>query len=97
MKYKHYAPKARVTLLKGDFDKFSAYIKENADENTVALCFDGEEEKLGVRCITYGKEHDPLSQAQRVFTALREVDETGANTVFSPIRSNLGNMRSMSS
>lgn len=82
MKYKHYAPKARVTLLKGSFEKFAEYIRKNADEKTAALCFDGEEKKLGIKCITYGKENDSLSQAQRVFSALREVDETGAERVY---------------
>ena len=92
MKYKHYAPKAKVTLLKGSFDKFAEFIDENADEKTVALCFDGEEEKLGIKCITYGKENDSLSQAQRVFTALREVDETGAERVYAryPDRKEMG-------
>lgn len=92
MKYKHYAPKAKVTLLKGSFDKFAEFIDENADEKTVALCFDGEEEKLGIKCITYGKENDSLSQAQRVFTALREVDETGAEKVYAryPDRKEMG-------
>lgn len=82
MKYKHYAPKARVTLLKGSFEKFAEYIGKNADGKTAALCFDGEEKKLGIKCITYGKENDSLSQAQRVFSALREVDETGAERVY---------------
>ncbi len=92
MKYKHYAPKAKVTLLKGSFEKFSEYIKENADKNTVALCFEGEEDKLSVKCISYGKENDSLSQAQRVFTALREVDETGADKVYAryPDRNEMG-------
>ena len=92
MKYKHYAPKAKVTLLKGSFEKFAEFIDKNADEKTVALCFDGEEDKLGIKCITYGKENDSLSQAQRVFTALREVDETGAERVYAryPDRKELG-------
>lgn len=92
MKYKHYAPKAKVTLLKGSFEKFAEFIDKNADEKTIALCFDGEEDKLGIKCITYGKENDSLSQAQRVFTALREVDETGAERVYAryPDRKELG-------
>lgn len=92
MKYKHYAPKAKVTLLKGDFDKFSSYVNQNSDNSTVALCFEGEEDRLSVKCITYGKENDPFSQAQRVFAALREVDETEAERVFAryPDRNEMG-------
>lgn len=92
MKYKHYAPKAKVTLLKGDFPKFVRYVEENSDKKTVALCFEGEETKLKIKSVTYGKENDPGSQAQRIFTALREVDEMGATKVFAryPQRDELG-------
>lgn len=29
MKYKHYAPKAQVTILRGDFDKYRAFVDAN--------------------------------------------------------------------
>lgn len=92
MKYKHYAPKAKVILLKGDLEKFAAYINDNADDETAALCFEGEEEKINVKCVTYGKEGEAVSQAKRIFSALREVDETGAKKVFAryPKREELG-------
>ncbi len=82
MKYKHYSPKAHVVLVKGDFDKFKEYISSNADENTVALVFDGEENKLCVKAIPYGDENDSLSQAQNIFSALREVDKLGATAAY---------------
>lgn len=82
MKYKHYSPGARVVLLKGEFDKFKEYISSHADENTVALVFDGEESGLGVKAIAYGRQDDSLSQAQKLFAALRAVDELGADKAY---------------
>ena len=82
MKYKHYSPKAKVVILKGDFDKYNKYIEENKTDNTVALCFDGEENKLSVKSISYGKSEDSFSQAKNIFSVLRRVDDMDANMVF---------------
>lgn len=82
MKYKHYSPCAEVILLKGEFENFRSYVEAHKSEKTVALCFDGEEKLLTVRCLAYGKENDPLSQAQRIFSALREADKIGADKVY---------------
>ncbi len=78
MKYKHYAPKANITILKGDLDKFIAYTK---GKDFFALVFEGEEIYFE-KAVTYGKLHDGLSEANRLFDALRELDEMGAKTVF---------------
>ena len=51
MKYKHYAPKADVTLLNGTFEQFKAYVDAHMDQNPSCLCFTGEAEKLGVPCV----------------------------------------------
>ena len=48
MKYKHYAPKAQVTILRGDFDKYRAFVDANKADGVWALCFDGEEAQLPV-------------------------------------------------
>ena len=44
--------------------------------------FDGEEGKLSVPAITYGKENDAESQAHNLFTSLRKLDTLGASIVF---------------
>ncbi len=90
MKYKHYAPKAGVIILRGSFESFKEYVKSNADENTVALCFDGEEKQLDVRCVSMGDKNSPDEQAQRLFTALRQVDEINAKTVYARCPSQTG-------
>ena len=82
MKYKHYAPRAEVVLLKGSFEAFRAYVLSHADEHTLALCFTEEAALLPVKTVTFGSEKDSLSQAQRIFEALREVDRCGAKRVY---------------
>ena len=82
MKYKHYAPKAQVTILHGSFDKYKSFVKEHTDPGVWALCFDGEGAELGVPFIEYGKNHDGVTQAHHLFTALRDLDKHGAQVVY---------------
>lgn len=82
MKYKHYAPKAQVTILKGSFAQFCDYVESHKTPDTLALCFDGEEALLSVPAIAFGKESDGKSQAANIFAALRDVDSRGAGQVF---------------
>lgn len=82
MKYKHYAPAASVTILKGTFDQFRAYVDAHKTADTMALCFAGEERLLPVPAVAFGGEGDGAAQAARIFDALREVDKRGAKTVF---------------
>ena len=82
MKYKHYAPKADVTLLNGTFEQFKAYVDAHADQNPSCLCFTGEAEKLGVPCVEYGREGDGADQAKHIFRSLRALDEQGDGVVY---------------
>ena len=87
MKYKHYSPKAEITIVKGTLEGFIKYIDRagegsNASGTTFALCFDGEENAIPLDCVAYGRQDDPLTQSHRLFTALRELDEKGAVKVF---------------
>lgn len=80
MKYKHYAPSADITIIKSDFDCFKKLCE--SEDNITALCFDGENEKLSCNSVTYGDENDGFSQSARLFDALRELDEMGAQKVY---------------
>ena len=82
MKYKHYAPKADVTLLDGTFEQFKAYVDAHAAERPSCLCFTGEAEKLGVPCVEYGREGDGADQARHIFRSLRALDEQGDAVVY---------------
>ena len=82
MKYKHYAPKADVTILKGDFDAYASYVEAHREPGTFCLCFAGEEAALSCPCVSYGHENRPEEQANRLFSALRELDAKGAKQVY---------------
>ncbi len=80
MKYKHYAPRADITLIKSDFEHFKSLCE--GEENITALCFDGEGELLSCPYVEYGDRLDGYSQGARLFDALRELDEMGAGRVY---------------
>jgi len=80
MKYRHYAPKTRVVILKGGLDKIAKFVNDKS--GAAALCFDGEEAAFSVPCVSYGARCDGASQARRLFGALRRVDGLGAQVVY---------------
>lgn len=80
MKYKHYAPKAEIHIVKGTPAAYAEFVNRHKEPGTYALCF--EEDAIEIPAITYGKREDPLSQAQQLFDALRQLDEQGAKTVY---------------
>ena len=90
MKYKHYAPKADVIILRGSFESFKEYVSKNSDEHTAVLCFDNEGEEMNLPFVTMGDKNSPDEQGQRLFTALRQIDETGAKTVYARCPSQTG-------
>lgn len=82
MKYKHYAPKANIVMLKGSQAEYIKYINNNSKENTGALCYTGDKDYLNVPCVVLGDEKDYIAQAHNLFTALRTLDEMGLKTVY---------------
>lgn len=81
MKYKHYAPKAKVVIVNADKKEYEKFV--NAQKGAFALCFDDDE--VIIPKITFGRENDDLSQAKELFDALRELDEMGAKKVYARI------------
>ena len=82
MKYKHYSPNAKVTILKGDYKSFCQYVNINKSPETYAMVFDGEGEDLQVKFITYGNKNDYRSLSNHLFDCLRELDNIGAKQCF---------------
>ena len=82
MKYKHYAPAARVILVKGSPKAYAAYVNAQTAEQAAALCFDGEEESINLPCLTYGPRDDAGQQAHRLFEALRRLDDEGFRVAY---------------
>ena len=82
MKYKHYAPNAEITIIRGSFEHYKNFVDKNKSENMMCLCFTGEAKDLSVPSIEYGYEGDGVSQSHCLFTALRKLDECHAKKVF---------------
>lgn len=80
MKYKHYAPRADITIVRGSLAQFRQYVAEQAADAFV-LCFAGEE-RYFPHAVPYGAAESDSEQANRLFDALRELDALGAKTVY---------------
>lgn len=80
MKYKHYAPRADVRIIKGSAESFKKYVSENSAPGTFCLLFNPSEAVPGVPYLTYGD--TPERQAHELFERLRNLDEQGAEVVF---------------
>lgn len=82
MKYKHYSPDAKITLVKGDYNSFCEYVNSEATEGVYAMVFDDDDVNLlRVPYITYGSEdYKMLSHA--LFDSLRILDKKGAKQCF---------------
>ena len=79
LKHKHYAPKCEVTIINASFEKYKEKVER---DNAVALCFEEYADKLDCQCVVYGKYNDSTSQAANLFTALRKLDEIGAEKAY---------------
>ena len=92
MKYKHYAPLAKVIVLAGGRQAYLNYVNSHAGDGVWALCFAEDEDKLKVPALCYGAQLDSNAQARHLFDALRRFDELGAKTVYAhcPDRSGVG-------
>lgn len=76
MKYRHYAPNAKVYLVKGDDKAFTEFVNSKKGEDVLSLCYDEDAARICVPYITLGKKGDYDEEAHKLFSALREIDET---------------------
>lgn len=77
MKYKHYAPKARVVLVEGDREAYLSYVNARGGQGACALCFQEDADGLQIPAVLYGRAADPDSEARALFDALRRLDGEG--------------------
>ena len=88
MKYKHYAPKANVILLKCSDNEYIDYVNTHCGEDVAALCCDEDIAYLNTITFSLGKRADLSAQAHRLFDALRKIDENDdIKTVYSRLPS----------
>ena len=83
MKYRHYAPKAPVTVVTGGAKASARYLLTHAGEKSGIICFD-EFTRLFDGHIVHplGASGDKRAQAQHVFDALRTFDETNVGEIW---------------
>ncbi len=82
MKYKHYSPKADITIVKGSYEEFADYTNKHCSDDTYAMVFKGEGDNLNVPFIEYGGVNDYKGLSHGLFGALRRLDELGAEKCF---------------
>ncbi|MEG1448644.1 MAG: L-threonylcarbamoyladenylate synthase [Oscillospiraceae bacterium] len=82
MKYKHYSPKAKVVLVKGDTKSYCDFVNEHISDGVLAMCFESDIEFLETDYVCYGKENEGADLAKNVFECLRISDEKNAEIVY---------------
>lgn len=90
LKYKHYAPKTECYLVEGSSDSFIDFV--NNKTSSVAVCFKEESEFLSGEKIVCGSLKDYGTVAQRLFSALREIDSFGKSVAYihAPSKNGIG-------
>ena len=91
MKYRHYAPKAPVTVFTGNSRRTAQAIAQRAGATSGIICFD-EFETLFPNCEVHclGPKDDKETQAQRVFDALRTFDDSSVTEILAQCPDNRG-------
>jgi len=86
MKYRHYAPKAPVSMVKGEDCQVRLFFQKALEEGNGVLCFDEDLPYLSnatnLPLISIGSKDDLVSQAQRLFSALRTFDSFSLKHIY---------------
>ena len=83
MAYRHYAPKAPVTVVTGAPLRSAGYIASKLSDTTGVICFDEFAPLFKGHVVhTLGASTDKTAQAQRVFDALRTFDGTDVTEIY---------------
>ena len=91
MKYRHYAPKAPVTVVTGAPEASAREIQRRAGKGAGIICFDEYADLFrGMEVHTLGPSGDKLVQAQRVFDALRTFDNSDVTEIYTQCPDNRG-------
>jgi L-threonylcarbamoyladenylate synthase len=95
MKYKHYAPKAKVTIVEGDLSKVIAAINKFTEEKQkqklkvgIMATIQTKDAYNGDCIIAVGDRNNPNTIAACLFDTLRAFDEAGMDIVFTEAFSN---------
>ena len=91
MKYRHYAPAAPVTVITGSPAASAQEIKKRVGPTSGVICFDEYVHLFPKQEVhKLGPSNDKLTQAQRVFDALRTFDNSNVTEIFAQCPDNRG-------
>ena len=91
MKYRHYAPKAPVTVITGAPAASAREIAKRAGPSSGIICFDEFAHLFSGRVVRpLGPSEDKQIQAQRLFEALRSFDSTEVTEIYAQCPDNRG-------
>jgi L-threonylcarbamoyladenylate synthase len=91
MKYRHYAPKAPVTVVTGAPEASAREISRRVGPKSGVICFDEYAHLfVGQRIQPLGPSGDKATQAQRVFDALRAFDDSDVTEIYAQCPDNRG-------
>lgn len=80
MKYRHYAPRARVTLFRGESQAVRDHMEKEKSDDTLLICIgDSEQTKERPGCLTFPSVEDA---AREIFETLRRADDEGYQRIF---------------
>lgn len=88
MKYKHYSPKANVTIVDGSEEQYLEYVSRHGGDGVCAMIFGSEADKCMIPYIAYGDTSE--EQAANLFAVLRKLDEISAEQVYARMPSPQG-------
>lgn len=82
MAYRHYAPKAPVTVVTGAPEQSAAYIADHAGTQDGVICFDEFAHRFSGNVMKIGLVADKQEQARHIFDALRSFDHTDVTAIW---------------
>lgn len=91
MKYRHYAPKAPLTVVRGNPTQTAQYISRQAAAGDGILCFD-EYKNIFPDCValSFGGQEDLPTQAREIFGCLRQFDSLNVRQIWAQCPSDEG-------
>lgn len=92
MKYRHYAPKAPLVLLDGEFPSVIDYVKEQKKTSIAILCYTDDERSVAellpdADIFILGAREDINEQARHLFSILRDADKHQYDAIYAPLPS----------
>ena len=90
MKYRHYAPKAPLTLLEGNNERIVSYLASLNKESIAVICYSEDYKNMSEALpeayfYIIGNREDKDGQAHRLFSILRDADKHKFTEIYAPL------------